>query len=144
MRTLVKVLIALSILGTLGYFGGTQGQKWLAERNKPKYRTAKLETGDLRLTVSATGEVNPVLKVKIGSFVSGPITELHVDYNSEVKKDQLLAVIDPSLYMAALYRDEAALATREAEVNRVKAELQRAKNDEQRSISLKADRKSVV
>ena len=144
MRTLVKVLIVLAILGTLGYFGGTQGQKWLAERNKPKFRTAKLETGDLRLTVSATGEVNPVLKVKIGSFVSGPITELHVDYNSEVKKDQLLAVIDPSLYMAALYRDEASLTTREAEVNRVKAELQRAKNDEQRSISLKAENEDFI
>ena len=144
MRTLVKVLIVLAILGTLGYFGGTQGQKWLAERNKPKYRTAKLETGDLRLTVSATGEVNPVLKVKIGCFVSGPITELHVDYNSEVKKDQLLAVIDPSLYMAALYRDEAALTTREAEVNRVKAELQRAKNDEKRSVSLRDENEDFI
>ncbi len=144
MRTLVKVFIVLAVLGTLGYFGGTQGQKWLAERNKPKYRTAKLETGDLRLTVSATGEVNPVLKVKIGSFVSGPILNLYVDYNSEVKKDQLLAEIDPSLYLAALYRDEASLSTREADVDRVKAELQRAKNDEQRSISLKAENEDFI
>jgi HlyD family secretion protein len=139
MRTLVKVVIGVSILGALGYFGATSGQKWLAERNRPRYRTAKLEIGDLRLSVNASGEVNPVLKVKIGSFVSGPIQKLYVDYNSEVRKGDPLADIDPAIYDAAFQRDTAALKIREAEVFRVTAELQRARNDEARSVSLKAE-----
>jgi len=144
MRTLIKLVIVVAVLGTLGYFGFTKGQRWLAERNKPRYRMAKLETGDLRLTVNASGEVNPVLSVKIGSFVSGPIIQLHVDFNQEVKKDQLLAEIDPQLYNAALNRDKAALLSREADVLRVKAELQRAINDMNRSLALKAENPEYI
>jgi HlyD family secretion protein len=144
MRTLIKLVIVFAILGTLGYFGFTQGQQWLAERNKPRYRTAKLETGDLRLTVNASGEVNPVLSVKVGSFVSGPIIKLHVDFNEDVTKDQLLAEIDPQLYNAALNRDKAALLSREADVLRVKAELQRAINDQNRSTALKAENPEYI
>ncbi len=127
-----------------GVGGGGACGKWLAERNRPRFRTAKLEMGDLRLSVNASGEVNPVLSVKIGSFVSGPIEKLHVDFNSEVKKDQLLAEIDPRIYQAAVLRDEAALLTREAEVKRVEAELQRARNDEQRSISLRKENADFI
>lgn len=144
MRTLIKVVVILLLLGGLGYFGFTAGQQWLAERNKPRFRTAKLETGDLRLTVNASGEVKPVLSVKIGSFVSGPITKLHVDFNDEVKKDQLLAEIDPRIYKAAVDRDMASLLTRKAEVLRVKAELQRAINDEKRSLALKAENADFI
>lgn len=144
MRTLIKVVVVLAVLSALGYFGFTQGQRWLAERNKPRFRMAKLETGDLRMTVNASGEVNPVLSVKIGSFVSGPIIGLHVEFNDAVKKDQLLAEIDPRLYNAARDRDAAALLTREADVERVKAELQRAMNDETRSLSLKAENPEFI
>jgi HlyD family secretion protein len=137
MRTLVKVVLILAVLGGLGYWGFTRGQQWLAERNRPRYRTAALEMGDLRLSVNASGEVNPVLSVKIGSFVSGPISKLYVDFNEEVTKGQLLAEIDTQIYDAAVARDQAALAVRAADVVRVQAELQRAVNDEKRSQDLK-------
>ncbi len=85
-----------------------------------------------------------MLSVKIGSFVSGPIEKLHVDFNQEVKKGDLLAEIDPRIYDAAVARDEAALATRIADVERVKAELQKAINDEKRSIALKAENPDFI
>lgn len=144
MKKLIRVVVVLAILGGLGYLGVKQASAWLAERNKPKFRTGKLEVGDLRLTVNASGEVNPVISVKIGSFVSGPISSLHVDYNDEVSQGQLLAEIDTRIYDAAVDRDLAALATREAEVNRVQAELQRAINDEKRSIALKEENPDFI
>jgi HlyD family secretion protein len=144
MRTLIKIVIVLAVLGGLGYLGVTKGGQWLAERSKPRFRTAKLETGDLRLTVNASGEIKPVLSVKIGSFVSGPILKLHVDFNDEVVKDQLLAEIDPRIYDAAVGRDMAALLTRKADLARVKAELQRAINDEKRSLALKAENADYI
>ncbi len=144
MKKLLKYLIAASLIGTILYFGGGWVQRWMAERNKPRYRTAKLELGDLRLSVNASGEVNPVLRVKVGSFVSGPIQKLHVDFNTEVREGQLLAEIDPRIYDAAVARDEAALKTRRAEVDRVKAELQRAVNDENRSLALKKENPDFI
>ena len=144
MKTFVKLMIIAAVVGTLLYFGGLKASAWLAERNKPRYRTARLETGDLRISVNASGEVNPVLKVKVGSFVSGPIEKLHVDYNSEVKEGQLLAEIDPRIYNASVSRDQAALKTRLADVDRVKAELQRAINDEKRSLALKQENTDFI
>ena len=144
MRTSVKILIVLLLLGVLGYFGFSKIGVWLADRNKPRFRTAAMEMGDLRLTVNASGEVTPVLSVKIGSFVSGPIDMLHVDFNDEVKANQVLATIDPRIYEASVERDTAAVLTREAEIQRVKAELQRASNDEKRSLALKSENEDFI
>ena len=144
MRTLIKTVIILLVLGTLGYFGATSVQKWLAERNKPRFRTAFVEQGDLRITVNATGQLEPTLSVKIGSFVSGPILELYADHNDEVKTDQILAKIDPRIYIASVQRDEAALGARVGDVARVQAELQRARNDELRSAALKAENEDFI
>ena len=103
MKFIIRLLVILAILALLG-FGGYKAQGWLAERNKPRFKTAKVETGDLRISVNASGEVNPVLKVKVGSFVSGPILKLHVDYNTEVKAGDPLADIDPRIYDANVAR----------------------------------------
>lgn len=143
MKFLIRLLIIVAIIALLG-FGGYKTQGWLAERNKPRFKTARVETGDLRISVNASGEVNPVLKVKVGSFVSGPILKLHVDYNTEVKEGDPLADIDPRIYDAAVARDEAALLTRKADVLRVQAELQRAINDEKRSIALKSENPEFI
>lgn len=144
MRTFIKAAIIILILATLGYFGVTEGQRWLAERNKPRFRTALVERGDLRITVNATGQLEPTLSVKIGSFVSGPILKLLVDHNDEVKEGQVLAKIDPRIYIASVDRDEAALGSRVGDVARVQAELQRARNDEKRSAALKAENEDFI
>ncbi len=144
MRTFIKAVIILAVLGGLGYFGSIKGLAWLAERNKPRFRMASVEQGDLRITVNAAGQLEPTLSVKIGSFVSGPILELLADHNDEVKADQVLARIDPRIYIASVQRDEAALGAREGDVARVQAELQRARNDEKRSAALKAENEDFI
>ena len=102
MRTFLKFVLILAVLSALGYYGYTKGRQWLAERSRPRFRTAEVQKGDLRITVNASGEVNPTLKMQIGSFVSGPIIELFADFNDEVKADQILAKIDPRIYKAAV------------------------------------------
>ena len=144
MRTLIKVAIILAVLGALGYFGTVAGLAWLAERNKPRFRLASVEQGDLRITVNAAGQLEPTLSVKVGSFVSGPILELFVDHNDPVKANQLLAKIDPRIYEASVQRDKAGLKAREGDVARVQAELQRARNDETRSTALKAENEDFI
>jgi len=144
MRSIIRYTIILAVVGVPLFFGGQRAQRWFAERNKPQYRLSRLETGDLRISVNATGELNPVLKVKVGSFVSGPIEKLHVDFNTEVKVGHVLAEIDPRIYNAAVSRDQAALKTRRAEVDRVKAELQRAINDEKRSLALQQENADFI
>lgn len=144
MRLLIKLIVVLLIIGGLGYVGWLRAAAWLVERNRPQYRTAAVDQGDIRITVNATGEVKPVLSVQIGSFVSGPIQELHVEFNQEVKANQLLAKVDPRIYEAGVQRDLAALETRKAEVLRVEAELQRARNDEARSLQLKEENEDFI
>lgn len=86
---------------------------------KPKYELAKIEKSSITETVEASGTVNPVKTVNIGSQVSGIISEIYVDYNSQVKKGQLLAQIDPSLFQAQV--DKA-----RGDVNLAKANHQKA------------------
>lgn len=144
MRFLLKLVVALAVLGALGYGAWIRGRAWLEERNRPQFRTAQIEEGTIRISVNATGDVQPVLSMQIGSFVSGPIQDLFVEFNEEVKADQILATIDPRIYEASVQRDTAALETRRAEIERVKAELQRARNDEQRSLQLKEENSDFI
>lgn len=114
------------------------------EKNRVRYREADVTHGNVVAVVNSTGTVKPVQSVSIGAFVSGPIAKCYVDFNDEVKKGDLLAEIDDQLYKAAVARDEAALATRKAEVLQVKAKLQQAKNDEARAMALKGENKGFI
>lgn len=134
-----KLLIAIALLVGLCVAAYQPISSYLEQRNKPKFRTAEVTERTVKLVVNSTGEVKPVLSVSIGSFVSGPIERLHVDFNDRVKNGQLLAEIDPRIYDAAVARDKATLITREAEVIRVKSQLQQAVNDEKRSIALREE-----
>lgn len=108
------------------------------------FRTAKLVRGDIEHTVASTGTVKPVRSVTIGSFVSGPVSEILVDYNDRVTAGQLMARIDPRLYTATVARDRANLETQRAEVARVEAQLQQAKNDEARSLQLQQRNRDFI
>jgi len=89
--------------------------------NKPEYETIKLEKRNIVEMVEASGTINPVQTVSIGSQVSGIISEIYVDFNSQVKKGQLLAQIDPSLLQAQV--DKA-----RGDVNAAKANYQKTKS----------------
>ncbi len=144
MKFLLKLLIFFGILGGIGFATRKPIEKWYKERNRVNFRTVTVEDGTISDTIVATGTVEPVLKVQVGSFVSGPIVELHCDYNDVVKKDQLLAKVDPRIYDAAVARDQAALATREADLDRVKAQLKRSQRDLDRAKKLRAENRDYI
>lgn len=136
MRIVIRLLLLLLVLGGLGA-AGFWGHKTWKERNRPKFRTSAVTEGEIVSVVNSTGEVKPVLSISVGSFVSGPIQSLHVDFNDKVSKGQLMAEIDPLLFEAAVQGDRATLAIRRGEVSRVEADLARANADEQRADKLK-------
>ncbi len=144
MRLLIKILIVLLILaGASAAAYKPMAESW-AKRNKILWRTATVEQGDIISVVNSTGTVKPKMRIVIGSFVSGPIKELFCEFNQEIKVGDLLATVDPTLYQANVSRDEASLASREADVFRVKAQLQQAINDEKRAIALRTEDETFI
>lgn len=139
MRFLLKLLFVFLILAGIAAAAYRPVKESWAKRNKVSWRTASVEKGNIVSVVNSTGTVKPKLRVVIGSFVSGPVKELFCGFNQEIKVGDLLATIDPTLYQANVSRDEASLASREADVFRVKAQLQQAINDEKRAIALRTE-----
>lgn len=78
------------------------------------YRTATVQRGDVTQTVTGSGSLSAITTVDVGAQVSGKIIKLHVDYNSPVKKDQLIAEVDPTSYQARLVQAEADLLSAQA------------------------------
>ncbi|MEM7474748.1 MAG: efflux RND transporter periplasmic adaptor subunit [Planctomycetota bacterium] len=135
------VMLALGGIGTAIY---VPVAAIIKERNKPAYRAKPVVEGDITLNVNATGNVEPVLRVTVGAVVSGPIKELYVDFNEHVKKDQLMAKIDPRIFESIVLRDRASLETRNAEVLRAEARLQQAVNAEERAKKLIAKNAGLI
>ena len=92
----------------------------------PAYQTTPVARGDLTQMVTATGTLNPVVNVTVGSQVSGIITKLYVDFNSVVKSNEVIAEIDPSVYEAQLNQAKANLANARANLELQQVNLQRA------------------
>ena len=110
------ILTAIAIFAAFSY------------EHKPaaQYFTAKAEHGDVRDIVQATGAIQAVTTVQVGSQVSGTIQKLFVDFNSKVKAGQVIAQIDPSLLQGTVLQAEADLQNSEANLASVKAELAKA------------------
>lgn len=144
MRSLIKYGVILVVLIGAGALGWPRVWAYWKARNRPNFREAEVVRGDITSVVNSTGTVQPVLRVQVGSVVSGPIVELYVDFNDPVKKGDLLAEIDPRIYEAAKARDEASLATAKAEIERVEALLQQAVNDHDRAVALRKKNKDYI
>ncbi len=110
-------------------------------QDKPQYFTAKADRGDIREVVEATGTINAVITVQVGSQVSGTISHLFVDFNSRVKRGQLVAQIDPPLFQGAVLQAKGDLANAKANVASARANLEKAKATE---IQTKADYERAV
>ena len=82
----------------------------------PKYRTASVDRGGIESVVSATGTIQPVEQVEVGSQVSGTVNQVSADYNSRVHKGQVLCVIEPSSFRARVVESDAAVAKARAAV----------------------------
>ena len=123
------------------------GAWWLQGRTaEVVYRTGKIERGNIQASIAASGAVNPVKQVSVGTQVSGQIKELYVDFNSEVKAGQLIAQIDPETFeyrvrqaqadvdaaLAAVQIAQANAAAGRAAVSRAKVDLAEAMRDHER------------
>ncbi|MBI2081013.1 MAG: biotin/lipoyl-binding protein, partial [candidate division NC10 bacterium] len=95
----------------------------------PAYRTAPVERGEIVASVVATGTVNPVITVQVGSQISGMVKHLYADFNSAVKRDQLIARIDPELFEARVRQARASLESARAAVLNQQANRERAAAD---------------
>lgn len=144
MKTLIKILVVIGVLAGAGYAAYGPVRDYLEEANRPKWRVQSVVLGEIVQSVNSTGKVEPVKRVSVGASVSGPISELFVDYNSKVTEGQLMARIDPRLYNSSAARDKAVLRTREAEVARADAMLLQALADERRGSMLKKNQQDLI
>ena len=101
----VKYIIL--VLALTGIAGVIYGYGFVHQKNNPGYRTVKLERGDITSTILANGTINPVILVQVGSQVSGNIKDLYADFNSVVRKNQVIAKIDPALFKAEVEKARA-------------------------------------
>jgi len=101
---------------------------WSLNRSTPaQHFTAKVERGAVNDVVEATGTINAVITVQVGSQVSGSIAKLNVDFNSRVHKGDIVALIDPALFKGALLQAVADLENAKANLIGAKANLEKAK-----------------
>ncbi|MEO6992831.1 MAG: efflux RND transporter periplasmic adaptor subunit [Lacunisphaera sp.] len=115
-KYLLKIIISLVVLAALG-FGGYRYFQNRADDKQPEYTTITVTRGEITQVITATGELDAVLSVDVGSQISGQIVALHADFNTPVKKDQVLVEIDPATYQQKLRQAEATLASAKATYN---------------------------
>jgi len=116
----VIIVTGLVVIGAVVWFFRRDGGA------APQYQTAVVGRGDLTQVVTATGNLNPVVNVQVGCQVSGRIKALYVDYNSEVKSNQLIAEIDPRTYDAQVAQAQADLASSKANLELQAANAERS------------------
>jgi len=114
---------------------------WLyfeAGSDGPQFRTVQVERGPITATVSATGTLNPVTSVQVGTQVSGQIKELYVDFNSPVRRGQLIARIDPETFEYRVRQAQADAEAARSALGRVQVSLINAQRELARSRELLA------
>lgn len=116
-----KIILTLIVLAVIG--GGSYAYYVRKGTVEPTISTMQLTRGDIAEVVQATGTLEPVEKVDVGTQVSGIVLELHADYNHLVKKGQIIARLDPSLIEVALERAEANVTRAKAELDRLEVSL---------------------
>jgi HlyD family secretion protein len=121
----VKKIAALVVLLIAGL--GVGGYFYFKQPPKAQFKTLKVERGSLVSTVSATGTLNAVVTVQVGTQVSGTLSKLYVDFNSQVKKGQPIAQIDPALFSSAVQQSRGNALNAEAGLGKAKVTLADAK-----------------
>ncbi|RLE01015.1 MAG: efflux RND transporter periplasmic adaptor subunit, partial [Candidatus Aminicenantes bacterium] len=101
-----------------------------------QYRTAKVTRGDIEAIVVTTGTINPVTLVDVGSQVSGKIAKIYVDFNSRVKKGDILAEIDQSSFLTRIKQAEANYQSAKASLERARVTMETSKKKYERALKL--------
>lgn len=137
--------IALAVVVTLAVAGVAAWRWGRAGGAKPEYKleTARLERGRIVAKVTATGTVSALVTVQVGSQVSGRVAELRADFNSQVKKGDLIAKIDPPLFQAAVEQARANLQAASGNLARARAQALDAQRQADRARAL-AEKKLIA
>src|SRR4030095_10302361 len=112
---------ALAVLALAGYYF------WGRQSGAPQYMTARVDRGSLRNTVTATGTLQAVTTVQVGSQASGTISALYADFNSRVKKGQVIAQLDPAVSQAQVQQARANLEQARAALQQARAAVTNSK-----------------
>lgn len=121
-------LVTLAVLAVLALAGLAY---WSRDAKAAEYLTAPVERGNLRNTIAATGTLEAVTTVQVGSQASGTIAALYADFNSEVKKGQVIAQLDPAVALAQVAQQRANLAQARASLADAQAKVQAARSSVQ-------------
>jgi HlyD family secretion protein len=111
------------------FAGAILGWPYLQRAKQPDYQTTRVTVGDIVSTVAATGNLNAVVTVQVGSQVSGNINALYADFNTKVTKGQLVAVIDPELFQARVNQAKANVDAARASLLNAQAAVTKAQAD---------------
>ena len=134
-----KIAISVAVVALLGLAWHFWSQR-NASTADGGYRTETVQRGDIRVAISSTGTLSAISTITVGSQISGLVTDVLVDFNSPVKKDQILAKIDPSTYQAQIEQGSAQIASAQAQLRQAQAALRNATLDYQRKSGLAADK----
>ena len=118
-KWLILAVAIVAVAGGIWYFNRD-------DDSAPQYVTAVVTRGDLTQVVTATGTLNPVTNVTVGSQISGIIQKLYADWNSEVKANQIVAQLDPATYKASVAQAEGDLANAKANLELQQIQTRRA------------------
>ena len=121
MKKLLIVIVIILIIGTIAFVS------FKDKKNEPKFKTDKVMRGDIESAVTATGSVNPVTTVLVGTQVSGTIKNIYVDFNSPVKKGEVIAQIDDAQFTTKVRQAEANLESAKANIENARANIENLK-----------------
>jgi HlyD family secretion protein len=137
-RVWLIAAVALAAVGVGVFFFLRSGKK-----SETRYETVKVDRGRITARVTATGTVSALVTVQVGSQVSGRISELHADFNSQVKKGQIIAKIDPELFKAAVEQARANYAAAKGNLEKSQAQALDAQRQYDRAKAL-AERQLIA
>ena len=137
MKKIITTIIIIALLAAAGYWG--YGYFTRTSQSQITIETVQVKKGNITNEVSATGTIEPVEQVEIGTQVSGEVSNIYVDFNSVVKKGQLIAELDKTNLQAALTDAEASYNAALNELNYYQQNYERQKNMYDAEVVSKAD-----
>ncbi|WP_119717381.1 efflux RND transporter periplasmic adaptor subunit [Cognatilysobacter tabacisoli] len=132
----IRRAIVAAVVIAVGYGGYVLFKQRGQAADAGAYRTAKVERGDIRVAISATGSLSAISTVDVGSQISGQVTDVLVDFNDRVTEGQVIARIDPSTFQAQIAQGSAAVASARANLATAQATLRNAEADFRRKSEL--------
>lgn len=126
---------AVTVAGILIFRNGDPGEE---------IRLEKIQRGDIALVITATGKINPVTRVQVGTQVTGTISKIHADFNTKVKRGEVIAQIDPTFLKAQLLEAEASAERARAQVDQARKTLNRATELFERKLISQAEKDEAL